>query len=141
MQNAKAHAQKQRIFKVLWLILLLAAALVVLVVALNKHVDFYCEPIDIARDQSLVASCKKLGGLVVKNSININNAGQIAFAVTDGSSEIAISYQGLLPDLFKEGRGVVVMGVFESPTAFKADKVLAKHDENYQPKPLQQGLD
>lgn len=138
--HIKAAAQKRRLFNLLYFLVALGVAFLLLVVAIGKHVDFYCEPLDIKLDQHKITTCSKLGGLVSTNSLQYLPAGGLKFAITDGADTITISYNGLLPDLFKEGRGVVVEGKFSDPNHFIASRVLAKHDENYTPKPLQQSL-
>jgi cytochrome c-type biogenesis protein CcmE len=76
----------------------------------------------------------RLGGLVENGSVQRGPGQRVAFAVTDGKSTVKVSYDGLLPDLFREGQGVVTEGVFEGAGRFKADSVLAKHDETYMPR-------
>jgi len=82
----------------------------------------------------------RLGGLVKDGSVVRGNDLAVRFDVTDGENTIAVAYQGILPDLFREGQGVVTEGVLEPSGVFKADSVLAKHDENYMPKEVADAL-
>ena len=93
----------------------------------------------------IVGARLRLGGLVKEGSVVRGDNLAVRFAVTDGKSTIPVAYQGLLPDLFREGQGVVAEGALDVTGTFKADSVLAKHDEKYMPKEVadalkQQGL-
>lgn len=76
----------------------------------------------------------RLGGLVEAGSVQRGPGQRVTFAVTDSKTAIKVAYDGLLPDLFREGQGVVTEGIFEGAGRFKADSVLAKHDETYMPR-------
>ena len=81
-----------------------------------------------------------MGGLVKAGSV-IKLAGEnISFVVTDGANELKVAYQGLLPDLFREGQGVVAEGVLEAPGRMRAETILAKHDERYMPREVVEAL-
>ena len=82
----------------------------------------------------------RLGGLVKPGSVVRGENLQIRFAVTDGQSDIPVTYQGLVPDLFREGQGVITEGRIEPGGTFKADTVLAKHDEKYMPREVADAL-
>jgi cytochrome c-type biogenesis protein CcmE len=82
----------------------------------------------------------RLGGLVEKGSIQRGQGTEVAFAVTDQEKTIKVVYNGLLPDLFREGQGVITEGAFDPAGTFVADSVLAKHDENYMPKEVADSL-
>lgn len=113
-------------------VLVLAAALVL--VALRDRIVFFYGPTEIAQKGVAPGTRLRLGGLVEKGSVERGNGRHVAFAVTDGTSTVKVSYDGLLPDLFREGQGVVTEGVFEGGGHFRADSVLAKHDETYMPR-------
>ncbi|MCC6919389.1 MAG: cytochrome c maturation protein CcmE [Alphaproteobacteria bacterium] len=82
----------------------------------------------------------RLGGLVEGGSVHIVKDGPVTFAVTDGNATVPVSFVGLLPDLFREGQGVVAQGSFTDGRQFAADEVLAKHDEKYMPPEVAQAL-
>ena len=108
--------------------------------ALKDSIVFFYGPSEIVEKHVAPGTRLRIGGLVVAGSL-VKVAGQKAtFAVTDNASTIAVSYEGLLPDLFREGQGVVAEGVLVSLGEFRADIVLAKHDERYMPKEVVDAL-
>src|SRR3974377_1345592 len=110
----------------------LAAGLVLS--ALKDSIVFFNSPTDLTEKHVAPGTRIRLGGLVVPGSIVKGKDLNVRFEVTDGNKAIAVSYQGILPDLFREGQGVVTEGVLDPSGGFKADTVLAKHDERYMPK-------
>jgi cytochrome c-type biogenesis protein CcmE len=119
-------------------VLALAAALVL--TALRDSIVFFNSPTDVVEKQVALGSRIRLGGLVKPGSVQRGEALAVRFEVTDGKSAIAVAYQGILPDLFREGQGVIAEGTLESASLFRADTVLAKHDENYMPKEVADAL-
>ena len=113
-------------------VLVLAVGLVL--TALRDSIVFFNSPTDIVEKQVAPGARVRLGGLVKEGSIARGDNLQVRFAVTDGRHTIPVSYTGLLPDLFREGQGVVTEGALDQSGTFKADSVLAKHDENYMPR-------
>lgn len=118
-------------------VLTLAAVLVL--TALNDSIVFFNSPTDIVEKQIKPGTRIRLGGLVQPGSVVRNNL-DARFDVTDGTTAITVNYQGILPDLFREGQGVVTEGVLKDAKSFTADSVLAKHDENYMPKEVADAL-
>ena len=116
----------------------LAAGLVLY--ALNDAIVFFNSPTDVAEKKIQPGSRIRLGGLVKPGTLQKGEQLAVRFEVTDGTSAIAVSYQGILPDLFREGQGVVTEGALETSGTFKADSVLAKHDEKYMPKEVADAL-
>jgi cytochrome c-type biogenesis protein CcmE len=82
----------------------------------------------------------RIGGLVKEGSVSRSDNLAVRFEVTDGTSTLTVAYQGLLPDLFREGQGVVAEGALDANGTFRADSVLAKHDETYMPKEVAEAL-
>lgn len=82
----------------------------------------------------------RLGGLVEEGSVRRGQGAEVAFSVTDGSASVTVTYTGILPDLFREGQGVITEGTVGANGVFVADSVLAKHDETYMPKEVADGL-
>ena len=113
-------------------VLSLAAGLVLF--AMRDTIVFFYGPTEIAEKGLQPGTRMRLGGLVETGSVQRSGGQRVSFAVTDGKSSIKVGYDGLLPDLFREGQGVVTEGVFEGAGRFKADSVLAKHDETYMPR-------
>lgn len=100
--------------------------------AMSDSLVFFVTPSQLAKEPAIGRQVR-LGGLVAAGSVEKANA-NVSFKVTDGTASQAVVYRGALPDLFREGQGVVVMGVEEPNGVFKASEVLAKHDEKYMPK-------
>ncbi len=119
-------------------VLCLAAGLVLF--AMRDTIVFFYGPTEIAEKGVQPGTRMRLGGLVEAGSVQRNGGQRITFGVTDGKTSIKVGYDGLLPDLFREGQGVVTEGVFEGAGRFKADSVLAKHDETYMPREVADAL-
>ena len=102
--------------------------------ALNSNIALYISPSDVAAGKAPVGKPFRIGGLVKEGSLKREADGvTVAFVVTDTAQEIKVNYKGILPDLFKEGKGVVAQGRMTDGGTFAASEVLAKHDENYMP--------
>jgi cytochrome c-type biogenesis protein CcmE len=113
-------------------VLVLAVGL--MLTAFKDSIVFFNSPTDVVEKQIAPGARIRLGGLVKEGSITRGDNLQVRFEVTDGRNTIPVAYQGLLPDLFREGQGVVTEGALDQAGLFKADNVLAKHDENYMPR-------
>ncbi len=119
-------------------VLALAAALVLF--ALQQKIAFFRMPSDIQLSDIQSQSRFRLGGLVEKGTVVRGEGTKISFSVTDKIKSIPVTYEGILPDLFREDQGVVIEGGFSPAGKFIADSVLAKHDENYMPKEVADSL-
>jgi len=119
-------------------VLCLAAGLVLF--ALRDAIVFFYGPTEIAEKGVAPGTRMRLGGLVETGSVVRGPGQRVVFSVTDSRTAIKVSYEGLLPDLFREGQGVVTEGVFEGAGQFRADSVLAKHDETYMPREVADAL-
>ncbi|MEF3367786.1 cytochrome c maturation protein CcmE [Methylocystis sp. 9N] len=115
----------------------LAAGLVLF--ALRDNIVFFYTPSELAEKQVAPGARLRIGGLVKEGSV-VKSGRDVSFAVTDKTRDLSVSYTGLLPDLFREGQGVVVDGVLQPDGAFRADSVLAKHDERYMPREVADAL-
>jgi cytochrome c-type biogenesis protein CcmE len=109
----------------------LAAGLVLF--ALRDNIVFFYTPSELATRTIASGARLRIGGLVKEGSV-VKSGKDATFVITDRAKDLAVAYTGLLPDLFREGQGVVVDGVLDADGAFRADSVLAKHDERYMPK-------
>ncbi len=118
----------------------LAVALILVLFALKDSVVFFHTPSDIAEKGVPSGQRIRLGGLVESGSV-VREGTTIRFKVTDTLKEIPVTFTGVLPDLFREGQGVVAEGVLDGDGGFKADSVLAKHDENYMPREVAKSLE
>jgi cytochrome c-type biogenesis protein CcmE len=117
----------------------LALAVGLVLSALRQSIVFFNSPSDIVERHVSAGERIRVGGLVKPGSIKRSDALHINFEVTDGKADIPVAYQGLVPDLFREGQGVVVEGKM-SGGLFTADTVLAKHDERYMPREVADAL-
>jgi cytochrome c-type biogenesis protein CcmE len=118
----------------------LAVAVLLVLFAMKDSIVFFNSPTDVMEKHIAPGARIRLGGLVAPGSITRGDALAVRFEVTDGNRAIAVTYQGVLPDLFREGQGVVAEGTLDGGGVFKADNVLAKHDETYMPKEVADAL-
>ncbi|WP_395709246.1 cytochrome c maturation protein CcmE [Reyranella sp.] len=120
----------------LWLLVgslaVLGAAATLVLTALNDNLVFFYSPSQVAEKGIAPDRRFRLGGLVEAGSVQ-KNGEEVRFTVTDTQKTISVVYRGLLPDLFREGQGVIAEGVLRADGVFVAREVLAKHDENYMP--------
>ena len=124
-------ARHQRLLGLLAMLALLAVAGGLVLKAFSQNLVFFVTPSEIVRGDAPAGSRFRLGGLVQPGSVQ-RDGSDIRFTVTDGAQAVAVTYRGPVPDLFREGKGVVAQGRL-SGVQFLADEVLAKHDENYMP--------
>lgn len=128
---------KPRQCRLLWVLAglaLVAVAVTLVLRALNSNVMFFYSPSQVHAGEVPRGAAFRLGGLVEQGSLQRSGDGMLLrFAVTDEVRSVPVQYRGLLPDLFREGKGVVVSGRMQADGAFQASEVLAKHDENYMP--------
>ena len=111
-------------------------AIFIIIKSLNNNILYFKSPTDIKLDQDIILNQKiRLGGMVKKSSLKIDNK-EIKFIITDFKNEILVTYRGTVPNLFTEGKGVVAEGELNDKNYFVADRILAKHDENYMPPEL-----
>ena len=128
-------SKKARSRFIILVFLLISAVIVVFIVlkSLEENIIYFFSPTEIYNKENISFNKKiRIGGLVKEGSLN-NNQTLINFVVTDLNNEIIVSYSGSLPNLFSEGKGVVAEGKLKDKKYFIADKILAKHDENYMP--------
>ncbi len=130
--------KKRRLYFVLLGLLGIGAAAALVLTAFNDNIVFFFSPTDVATKQSL-PNRFRVGGLVVDGSVK-KNGETVLFSVTDMSNVVPIVYTGLLPDLFREGQGIVAEGHMGPNGVFAASEVLAKHDEKYMPKEVADAL-
>jgi cytochrome c-type biogenesis protein CcmE len=133
--------KQQRLILVVIALLLLGGASGLVLFALSDSVAFFVTPSDIAAGKVDPDKRFRLGGLVVAGSVEQpGNDGLVLFRVTDQVNEVPVRYRGILPDLFREGQGIVAQGELGADGVFTAGEVLAKHDENYMPPEVAEAL-
>jgi cytochrome c-type biogenesis protein CcmE len=136
-----AMTRKQRRFAIIaGGVGVLAVAVLLVLFAMSDAIVFFNSPTDIVDKHIGPGTRIRLGGLVAPKSLSRGDALAVRFQVTDGNNAVTVTYQGVLPDLFREGQGVVAEGALDREGVFKADNVLAKHDETYMPKEVADAL-
>jgi cytochrome c-type biogenesis protein CcmE len=136
----KSWSRKQkRLATIAGLGVVLALAATLVLVALRDQIVFFYSPSDVLVREVQVGTPIRLGGLV-KDGTWVRDGQDNTFTVTDGAQDVLAHYTGILPDLFREGQGVVAEGSLQADGSFKATNVLAKHDENYVPKEVVEAL-
>ena len=128
--------------RALFLVILLSSIILTIFLvlkSLEENVVYFLSPTDVKSLNELNQDKIRIGGMVKDNSININSD-KINFIITDFENEINVVYSGLVPNLFQENKGVVAEGVLKDKNYFKAEKILAKHDENYMPPNMKEKL-
>jgi cytochrome c-type biogenesis protein CcmE len=118
----------------------LALAVALVLFGLKDSIVFFNSPTDVVEKHVKPGMRIRIGGLVKEGSVQRGDSLAVRFEVTDGRSTIPVAYQGLLPDLFREGQGIVAEGALDLSGTLRADSVLAKHDETYMPKEVADAL-
>ena len=131
---------KLRILFILLLTITLILSVFLILKSLEENVIYFLSPTEIRNLNEIEKKKIRIGGMVKDKSIVINSD-NISFIITDFKNEINIIYSGLIPNLFEEGKGVVAEGFLKDRKFFKADKILAKHDENYMPPEVKKALE
>ena len=133
--------RRQRLWVVLSIVLFSSAAIGLAVYALRGNINLFYPPVEVATGAAPVDTPIRVGGMVVEGSVQRSSESlEVRFEVTDYQATVAVVYEGILPDLFAEGEGVVASGRLDSGGMLRADEVLAKHDENYMPPEVAEAL-
>jgi cytochrome c-type biogenesis protein CcmE len=135
---SKKHQQRTMI--ILALVLAIAMAIALTLFALKQNINLFFTPSDLLQDAPMGQSIR-MGGLVVQGSVvRSPNDLSVVFELTDTQNNVTVHYTGILPDLFRENQGIVVLGTLQKDHTFLASEVLAKHDENYMPAEVVESL-
>ena len=126
---------KKRVSLITIFFITLAVGVFFILKSLNNNILYFKSPTEIKLSQDVIKKKIRVGGMVKKDSLNINDK-EIKFVITDFKNEIVVSFSGTVPNLFSEGKGVVAEGKLQDKKFFLADRILAKHDENYMPPEL-----
>ncbi len=124
--------RKKRLYLVLGGVAIVGVAVALVLRAFNSNMVFFYTPTQVAANEVPQGRTFRLGGMVREGSVQREGV-KVHFVVTDTAKDVPVSYEGILPDLFKEGKGVVAQGQVNARGEFEAKEVLAKHDENYMP--------
>jgi len=134
--------RKKRLFIVLAIIAGVGVAVALALSALQQNINLFYTPTQIANGDAPQDTRIRAGGLVEEGSVKRSSDSlETDFVVTDGAKRVTIRFSGILPDLFREGQGIVAMGKLDAQNVLIADEVLAKHDENYMPPEVMQALE
>ena len=131
---------KLRILFVSLLLVSLILSIFLILKSLEENVVYFLSPTEISNLNEIRNKKIRIGGMVKDQSITINSE-NISFVITDFKNEINVSYSGIVPNLFQEGKGVVAEGFLKDQSFLIADKILAKHDENYMPPEVKEALE
>ena len=130
---------KFRLFFIILILLSLILSVFLILKSLEENVVFFKSPSDVKLLAELKDKKIRIGGMVKLNSIKMSSD-KVNFIITDFKNEINVSYSGIVPNLFSEGKGVVAEGYLKDRSFFEASKILAKHDENYMPPEVKEAL-
>ena len=130
---------KLRFFFILLILLSLVLSVFLILKSLEENVVYFKSPSDIQMMGKFENNKIRIGGMVKENSIQIKS-NEVKFIITDFKNEINVTYSGVVPNLFSEGKGVVAEGYLKDRNFFEASKILAKHDENYMPPEVKEAL-
>ena len=134
--------RKRRLIGVLVIVIGVGAAAVVAMQALNENMLYFWSPTDVEEQAMTPGNRIRLGGLVAAGTVKrASDSLAVSFIVTDGAASVEVRFDGILPDLFREGQGVIARGALMPDGHFQAHEVLAKHDENYMPPEVADALE
>ncbi|PIE42645.1 MAG: cytochrome c maturation protein CcmE [Gammaproteobacteria bacterium] len=133
--------RKQRLIIILGIVFGVSVAAALIGVALKENINLYFSPTQMAAGEAPVGKTIRVGGLVVAGSVTRGEGLTVAFDVTDTKAVTTIYFDGILPDLFREGQGIIALGKIDQTGRFVAEEVLAKHDEEYMPPEVQEAID
>lgn len=133
--------KRQRLLLVTVAVCLVGAATALVLAALDENIEFFAGPSELVAGELDPGKRLRLGGLVVHDSLKHGVDGEVHFQLTDAAEAIDVRFVGVLPDLFREGQGIVAIGALTPAGVFEADEVLAKHDEGYMPPEVSEALE
>lgn len=133
--------RKQRLLIVLGIVLGVSVAATLIGVALKENINLFFTPSQMAAGEAPIGKTIRVGGLVVEGSVNRGEGLTVSFEVTDKAEKMTIYFDGILPDLFREGQGIIALGEVDSSGRFVAEEVLAKHDEEYMPPEVKDAIE
>lgn len=128
------QARKKRLYLISLMVVGVALAVTLALKSFNENIMFFFSPKEVVAGEAPVNKAFRLGGMVVEGSVKRASEGlQVQFDLTDNAEVVTVQYAGILPDLFREGQGIIANGRLNEQGEFVAQEVLAKHDENYMP--------
>lgn len=135
------HARKRKLLFLLFIVSILSLVTALVLYALRQNISLFYSPTQVAEGKAPLNHRIRLGGMVVKDSVlRAKDSLSVQFQITDFKQKLQVNYRGILPDLFREGQGIVVLGQLSDKQHFRANEVLAKHDANYMPPEVKDAL-
>jgi cytochrome c-type biogenesis protein CcmE len=133
--------RKKRLTIILALVFGTALIVGLVMYALTENINLFYSTSQIAQGEAPVGARIRAGGMVVDDSVKrISGSLKVQFAITDFEHQVVVEFTGILPDLFREGQGIIAQGEMDAQGIFQADEVLAKHDENYMPPEIAESM-
>lgn len=133
--------RKQRLTVIIGLLVGVALMVSLILYSLDQNINLFYSPTQIANGEAPADTRIRVGGMVVDGSVErASDSLLVSFDLTDYDQNVRVHYTGILPDLFREGQGIIAQGVIDKAGVFQADEVLAKHDENYMPPEIADSL-
>ena len=130
----------QRLLLILLTLVIILSAVLLILYNTREHVSYFYTPSEIDKSDIVTDKIIRIGGFVEENSFNKISSSKFNFRITDEKASIFVTFNGILPDLFREGQGAVIEGTFGNNEVFNAKSVFAKHDENYMPASIKKDL-
>ena len=130
----------QRLLLILLTFAIILSAVLLILYNTRENVSYFYIPSEINKSEIVINKIIRIGGFVENNSFNKISSSSFKFRITDEKTSILVTFNGILPDLFREGQGAVIEGTFGNNDVFNATTVFAKHDENYMPASIEEGL-
>ena len=131
----------QRLLLILLTLVIILSAVLLILYNTKENVSYFYTPSEIDKSEIIIDKVMRIGGFVENDSFNKISSSSFKFRITDEKASILVSYNGILPDLFREGQGAVIEGSFDNNDIFNATNVFAKHDENYMPSSIKSKLE
>ena len=130
----------QRLLLILLTLVIILSAVLLILYNTKENISYFYTPSEIDKSEIIIDKVIRIGGFVENNSFSKISSSSFTFRITDEKASIPVSYNGILPDLFREGQGAVIEGAFNNNDIFNATNVFAKHDENYMPASIKEDL-
>ena len=130
----------QRLLLILLTLVIILSAVLLILYNASENVSYFYTPSEIDKSEITINKIMRIGGFVENDSFNKISSSSFKFRITDERASILVTYNGILPDLFREGQGAVIEGAFVDNEVFNATNVFAKHDENYMPASIKEDL-
>ena len=131
----------QRLLLILVSLLMILGAILLILYNARENISYFYTPSEIRISKIDLNENIRMGGFIEKDSLNKISSSSFKFRITDNNNSINVVYNGILPDLFREGQGAVIEGFFKNKETFNATSIFAKHDENYMPSSIKKGIE